>query len=57
VETPEVVARRIEAALTVIPEERLQVGPDCGMKYLPRDAAFAKLRALVDGARLVRERL
>jgi 5-methyltetrahydropteroyltriglutamate--homocysteine methyltransferase len=56
-ETAEVVAGRIEAALTVIPPERLQVGPDCGMKYLPRDLAFAKLRALVDGARLVRERL
>jgi 5-methyltetrahydropteroyltriglutamate--homocysteine methyltransferase len=53
VETPEVVARRIEAALTVIPEDRLQVGPDCGMKYLPRDVAYAKLRALVAGARLV----
>jgi 5-methyltetrahydropteroyltriglutamate--homocysteine methyltransferase len=57
VETPEQVAERIEAALTVIPPERLQVGPDCGMKYLSRDVAFGKLRALADGARLVRERL
>jgi 5-methyltetrahydropteroyltriglutamate--homocysteine methyltransferase len=56
-ETPEQVAERIEAALTVIPPERLQVGPDCGMKYLPRELAFAKLRALVEGARMVRERL
>ena len=56
-ETPEVVAARIEAALQVIPAERLQVGPDCGMKYLSRELAFAKLRALVEGARLVRERL
>ena len=56
-ETPEEVAERIEAALTVIPPERLQVGPDCGMKYLTRELAFAKLRALVEGARLVRERL
>ncbi len=56
-ETPEEVASRIEAALAVLPAERLQVGPDCGMKYLPRDLAYAKLRALVDGARLVRERL
>jgi 5-methyltetrahydropteroyltriglutamate--homocysteine methyltransferase len=31
--------------------------PDCGMKYLPRELAFAKLRALVEGARLVRERI
>ena len=56
-ETPEVVAERIEAALRVIPPERLQVGPDCGMKYLTREQAFAKLRALVEGARIVRERL
>jgi 5-methyltetrahydropteroyltriglutamate--homocysteine methyltransferase len=56
-ETPEVVAARIEAALRSIPPERLQVGPDCGMKYLSRDLAFAKLRALVEGARIVRERL
>ena len=56
-ETPEQVAERIEAALTVIPAERLQVGPDCGMKYLPRELAYAKLRALVEGARLIRERL
>ena len=56
-ETPEVVAARIEAALQVIPAERLQVGPDCGMKYLSRELAFAKLRALVEGARIVRERL
>ncbi len=55
-ETPEVVAERIEAALRVIPADRLQVGPDCGMKYLSRELAFAKLRALVEGARLVRER-
>jgi 5-methyltetrahydropteroyltriglutamate--homocysteine methyltransferase len=56
-ETPEQVAERIEKALTVIPAERLQAGPDCGMKYLPRELAFAKLRALVQGAQLVRERL
>ena len=56
-ETPDQVAERIEAALRVIPAERLQVGPDCGMKYLPRELAFAKLRALVEGARIVRERL
>ena len=55
-ETPEVVAQRIEAALAVIPAERLQVGPDCGMKYLSRELAFAKLRALVEGARIVRAR-
>ena len=57
VETAGEVAARIEAALAFIAPERLQVAPDCGMKYLPRDVAFAKLRALVEGAAQVRARL
>lgn len=52
VETPEVVAGRIRRALEVVPPERLVVAPDCGMKYLPRERAFAKLEAMVAGARL-----
>jgi 5-methyltetrahydropteroyltriglutamate--homocysteine methyltransferase len=56
-ETADEVAARIEAALEFIEPERLQVAPDCGMKYLPRDVAFAKLRALVEGAAQVRARL
>jgi 5-methyltetrahydropteroyltriglutamate--homocysteine methyltransferase len=57
VETPEQVAASIERMLEVVPAERLQVGPDCGMKYLPRDIAYAKLRALAAGAALARARL
>jgi 5-methyltetrahydropteroyltriglutamate--homocysteine methyltransferase len=57
VETAGDVAARIEAALEHVAPERLQVAPDCGMKYLPRDVALAKLQALVDGARQVRDRL
>lgn len=56
-ETAEEVAVRIESALEFIAPERLQVAPDCGMKYLPRDVAFAKLRALVQGAERVRAQL
>jgi 5-methyltetrahydropteroyltriglutamate--homocysteine methyltransferase len=52
-ETAEIVAGRIRRALTVLSPERLVVAPDCGMKYLPRELAFAKLKAMVDGARLV----
>ena len=52
-ETPDVVARRLEAALAHVPAERLVAAPDCGMKYLPRDLARAKLAALAAGARLV----
>jgi 5-methyltetrahydropteroyltriglutamate--homocysteine methyltransferase len=54
VETPEVVAARIRRAIPYVAPERLVVTSDCGMKYLPRDAAFAKLEAMVGGATLVR---
>ncbi len=54
-ETPETVAERIRRALEVVPAERLVVAPDCGMKYLPRSLAFAKLEAMVAGAALVGE--
>jgi 5-methyltetrahydropteroyltriglutamate--homocysteine methyltransferase len=56
-ETPEIVAGRIRAALEHVPPERLIPAPDCGMKYLPRDIAFAKLKALADGAGIVRREL
>jgi 5-methyltetrahydropteroyltriglutamate--homocysteine methyltransferase len=56
-ESPEDVAGRIRRALTVVPPERLVVAPDCGMKYLSRELAYAKLEAMVAGARLVREDL
>jgi 5-methyltetrahydropteroyltriglutamate--homocysteine methyltransferase len=57
VETPQTVAARIRAALAVVPADRLAVAPDCGMKYLPRAAAFGKLKSLVEGAALVRREL
>jgi 5-methyltetrahydropteroyltriglutamate--homocysteine methyltransferase len=56
-ETPETVAARIRAALEHLPPERLIPAPDCGMKYIPRDLAFAKLKALADGAAIVRREL
>ena len=55
VEPPEVIAGRLRAALEVVPPEQLVAGPDCGMKFLPRAAAFAKLQSLVAGAALVRD--
>jgi 5-methyltetrahydropteroyltriglutamate--homocysteine methyltransferase len=56
-ETPEEVAERIRAALVHVPAERLVPAPDCGMKYLPRRLAFAKLQALGDGTASVRAEL
>jgi 5-methyltetrahydropteroyltriglutamate--homocysteine methyltransferase len=57
VETPEMVAARIRAALKFVPPERLVLAPDCGMKYLTREIAFGKLQALAAGAALVRAEL
>jgi 5-methyltetrahydropteroyltriglutamate--homocysteine methyltransferase len=57
VETPEVVAARIRRALPHKPARQLVVAPDCGLKYLPREVAFAKMRAMVDGAAIVRREL
>ncbi len=57
VETPELVAERLRGALKHIPAERLIAAPDCGMKYLPRDVAFGKLQALVQGAAIIRNEI
>ena len=57
VESPAEVAQRIRAALKVVPAERLVLAPDCGMKYLTREAAFGKLKALAEGAAIVRKEL
>jgi 5-methyltetrahydropteroyltriglutamate--homocysteine methyltransferase len=57
VETPQTVAERIRAGLKHVPAERLVVAPDCGMKYLPREAAFGKLQSLVAGAHIVRREI
>ena len=57
VETPQQVAERIRAALKHVPAERLVLAPDCGMKYLTREAAFGKLKSLAEGAAVVRKEL
>jgi 5-methyltetrahydropteroyltriglutamate--homocysteine methyltransferase len=56
-ESPHTVADRIRAGLKHLPADRLIPAPDCGMKYLPRALAFAKLKALSDGAAIVRKEL
>ncbi len=54
IESPEDVAARIRRALPYVDAANIIVAPDCGMKYLPREIAFAKLTAMVAGARIVR---
>jgi 5-methyltetrahydropteroyltriglutamate--homocysteine methyltransferase len=57
VETPALVAERIRVALELVPAARLQINPDCGLVHLPRDVAFAKLAAMVEGTQLCRKEL
>jgi 5-methyltetrahydropteroyltriglutamate--homocysteine methyltransferase len=57
VETAETVAGRIRRAFAHAPAERIIPSPDCGMKYIDRATAFAKLKALADGAAIVRREL
>ena len=54
IERPETVAARLREALAVVPADRLVAAPDCGMKYLARPTAFGKLKAMVEGAAIVR---
>lgn len=57
IEKPAAVAARLRAGLKYVPAERLIAAPDCGMKYFTREIAFGKLKALADGAAIVRKEL
>ena len=57
VESPETVATRIRRALPHVPAEKIIVAPDCGLKYLPREVAFGKMKAMAEGAAIVRAEL
>ena len=57
IETPEQVAQRIRAGLKFVAPENLIAAPDCGMKYLAREVAFSKLKALAAGAAIVRREI
>ena len=57
IEPPALVADRIRRALEIVPAERLVINPDCGCVHLPRDVAFNKLAAMVEGTRIVRAEL
>jgi 5-methyltetrahydropteroyltriglutamate--homocysteine methyltransferase len=57
IETPETIAKRIRKVLAVVPPEKVTLSSDCGMKPLARMVAKMKLKALVDGAKMVRGEL
>jgi 5-methyltetrahydropteroyltriglutamate--homocysteine methyltransferase len=54
VETPQTVVERAKRALRHMQPQNMILAPDCGMKYLPREVAEGKMKALVEGARLLR---
>src|SRR6266496_3888146 len=57
VETPEEIAARIRKVIDVVPPERVYLTTDCGMKPLARLVARMKLKALAEGAAIVRKEL
>jgi 5-methyltetrahydropteroyltriglutamate--homocysteine methyltransferase len=54
VETPQQVVARVKRALQHVPKENVILAPDCGMKYLPREVAFGKMKAMVEAAKMLR---
>jgi 5-methyltetrahydropteroyltriglutamate--homocysteine methyltransferase len=54
VEAAQKVVERVKKALRYVPKEDLILAPDCGMKYLPRDVAFGKMKAMVEAATILR---
>jgi 5-methyltetrahydropteroyltriglutamate--homocysteine methyltransferase len=57
VESADTVAARVRRALPFVEPERVVVATDCGMKYLPRESAEGKMRAMSAGAALLRAEL
>jgi 5-methyltetrahydropteroyltriglutamate--homocysteine methyltransferase len=47
----------LRKALQYLPPERIIAAPDCGLKYLPRESARAKLRAMAEGTAIVNREL
>ncbi|HVQ03286.1 MAG TPA: uroporphyrinogen decarboxylase family protein, partial [Burkholderiaceae bacterium] len=56
VETADTVVQRIERALPYVKREHVILAPDCGMKYLPRERAIGKLQAMVEAAKILRQK-
>jgi 5-methyltetrahydropteroyltriglutamate--homocysteine methyltransferase len=54
IETPQTVVERVRRALPYVAKENVILAPDCGMKYLPREVAFGKMKAMVEAARILR---
>jgi 5-methyltetrahydropteroyltriglutamate--homocysteine methyltransferase len=54
IERPHTIVERVRRATAFVKPENVILAPDCGMKYLPREAAFGKLEAMVEAAKILR---
>ena len=54
-ESPELVAKRTQPVLDYFESDRLLLASECGFQHVPLDITRGKLRALVAGARYLRE--
>jgi 5-methyltetrahydropteroyltriglutamate--homocysteine methyltransferase len=50
-ESAEQISEAIKRVSELVPSDRLYVNPSCGLEYLPRETAFEKLKAMVEGVR------
>lgn len=57
IETPQTIVARIKRALPYVKAENVMLAPDCGMKYLPREVAFGKMKSMVQAAKILRAEL
>ena len=61
VETPDEIVDKVERAMEFVPTERMTLNPDCGFapssaNPMDFDEAYLKLRAMCQGAELLRQR-
>ncbi len=54
IETAQTVVDRVKRALPYVKPEDVILAPDCGMKFLPRESAYGKLKAMVQAAKMLR---
>jgi 5-methyltetrahydropteroyltriglutamate--homocysteine methyltransferase len=57
VESADVVAARVRRAFPYTGPDKIVIGTDCGMKYLPRASAYGKMQAMASAANTLRSEL
>ena len=57
IESPVLIASRVKKALKFVAADNIILAPDCGMKYLPKEVANGKLKAMVQAAQILRSEI